>query len=541
MIEASDISVLFSSKKLFDGVNVKFTDGNCYGIIGANGSGKSTFLKILSGELEPSTGSVIKPKGQRLAVLKQDQFAYDDYEVLQTVFMGHNELYGCMEEKEKLYAKDENDFTEEDGIRLGDLEGIFSELGGWEAESEAATLLNGLGIHDELQKKKMAELENSQKVKILLAQSLFGSPDILLLDEPTNNLDIKAINWLENFLLHYEKTVIVVSHDRHFLNKVCTHIADIDFQKIQLYAGNYDFWKESSELALKLKTEANKKNEEKAKELQNFIARFSSNASKAKQATSRKKLLEKITIDDIRPSSRKYPYIVFKPNRDAGQDMLTVEGLSKVIDGKVLFQNLTMKVKPGEKIAFVGHNDQAKTVLFQILMGELKADAGQFKWGSTTSRSFLPKDNNRYFESNKLNLVDWLRQYSKDKNEEFIRGFLGRMLFSGDNALKEVHVLSGGEKMRCMYSKVMLEGPNVLFVDGPTEHLDLESITSVNTALKDFTGNLFMSTHDHSLIQSVCTRMIELTPRDIMDKEMSYDQYLEDKNIQSKLEEMYKS
>ena len=541
MIEANDISVLFSSKKLFDGVNVKFTDGNCYGIIGANGSGKSTFLKVLSGELEPSTGAVIKPKGQRLAVLKQDQFAYDDYGVLQTVFMGYNELYECMAEREKLYAKDENDFSEEDGIRLGDLEGIFSELGGWEAESEAATLLNGLGLYDELHKKKMSELENSQKVKVLLAQSLFGSPDILLLDEPTNNLDIKAINWLENFLLNYEKTIIVVSHDRHFLNKVCTHIADIDFQKVQVYVGNYDFWKESSELALRLRSEANKKNEDKAKELQNFIARFSSNASKAKQATSRKKLLEKITIDDIRPSSRKYPYIAFKSNRDAGQDMLTVEGLSKTIDGRILFQDLTMRVKPGEKIAFVGHNDQSKTVFFQILMGELKADAGRFKWGSTTSRSFLPKDNNRYFEGNKLNLVDWLRQYSENKNEEFIRGFLGRMLFSGDNALKEVQVLSGGEKMRCMYSKIMLEGANVLFVDGPTEHLDLESITSVNTALKDFTGNLFMSTHDHSLIQSVCTRIIEFTPRGLMDKEMSYNQYLEDKNIQSKLEEMYKS
>ncbi|MBD8046346.1 ABC-F family ATP-binding cassette domain-containing protein [Clostridium faecium] len=537
MIQATNVSLRYGGRKLFEDVNIKFTEGNCYGVIGANGAGKSTFLKILSGELEANTGEVSITPGQRLAVLKQDHFAYDEVEVLKTVIMGHQRLIEIMEEKEALYAKE--DFSDEDGIRASELEGEFAELNGWEAESEAATLLNGLGINEDLHYKLMKDLNGSEKVKVLLAQTLFGKPDILLMDEPTNHLDVKSITWLENFLLDFEGTVIVVSHDRHFLNKVCTHMADIDFGKIQLYVGNYDFWYESSQLALQMAKDQNKKKEEKIKELQSFIARFSSNASKAKQATSRKKQLDKLTLEDIRPSSRRYPFVGFKPEREAGNDLLEVKNLSKTIDGVKVLDNVSFMVNKGDKIAFLG-DGIAKTTLFKILMGEIEADSGEFKWGITTSQAYFPQDNSEYFNDCNLNLVDWLRQFSEEKSESFIRGFLGRMLFSGEEALKEASVLSGGEKVRCMLSKMMLSSANVLILNEPTNHLDLESITAVNNGLMNFSGTILFTSHDHQFIQTVANRIIEITPKGVMDRNMNYDEYLENEEIQKMVEEMYK-
>ncbi|HYH01646.1 MAG TPA: ATP-binding cassette domain-containing protein [Bacillota bacterium] len=512
---------------MFENVNIKFTPGNCYGLIGANGSGKSTFLKILSGELDPNQGEVIVTPGERLAVLKQNHFEYDPFSVLQTVIIGHQRLYAIMEEKEKLYAK--ADFSEADGLHLAELEAEFAELNGWDAESDAAKLLNGLGIAEDLHEKKMEELNGNEKVRVLLAQALFGNPDILLLDEPTNHLDVASITWLESFLYNFENTVIVVSHDRHFLNKVCTHIADIDFGKIQVYVGNYDFWYESSQLALRQMKEANKRTEAKIKELQEFIQRFSANASKSKQATSRKKLLENLTLEDIKPSSRRYPFIDFKPDREAGNDLLDVKNLSKAIDGVPVLQNISFTVTKGDKIAFVGTEGLAKTTLFQILMGETTSDSGTFSWGKTTSQAYFPKDNSEFFGGVELTLVDWLRQYSKDQTDTFLRGWLGRMLFSGEEALKKAEVLSGGEKVRCMFARMMLSGANVLVLDEPTNHLDLESITALNDGLERFRGTLLFTSHDHQLVQTVANRIIEITPEGLIDRRMSYDEYLENR------------
>ncbi|WP_291572460.1 ABC-F family ATP-binding cassette domain-containing protein [Clostridium sp. UBA4548] len=537
MISTTGVSLRYGSRKLFEDVNIKFTEGNCYGLIGANGAGKSTFLKILSGEIEPNTGDVSITPGQRLAVLKQDHFQFDEEEVLRTVMMGHARLIEIMDEKEALYAKE--DFSDEDGIKASELEGEFAELNGWEAESEAATLLMGLGITEDLHSKKMKDLNGSEKVKVLLAQALFGHPDILLLDEPTNHLDIKSITWLENFLMDFEGTVIVVSHDRHFLNKVCTHMADVDFSKIQLYVGNYDFWYESSQLALQMAKDQNKKKEEKIKDLQAFIARFSSNASKAKQATSRKKQLDKLTLEDIKPSSRRYPFVGFKPEREAGNDLLTVENLSKTIEGVKILDGVSFRVNKGDKIAFLG-DGIAKTTLFKILMGEMEPDSGSFKWGITTSQAYFPQDNSQYFNDCDMNLVDWLRQFSEEKAESFVRGFLGRMLFSGEEALKQASVLSGGEKVRCMLSKMMLSSANVLILDEPTNHLDLESITAVNNGLISFTGTVLFTSHDHQFIQTIANRIIEVTPNGVMDRTMTYDEYLESNEIQKQVEEMYK-
>ncbi|PEA86479.1 ABC-F family ATP-binding cassette domain-containing protein [Bacillus thuringiensis] len=539
MITVSNVSLRFADRKLFEDVNIKFTPGNCYGLIGANGAGKSTFLKILSGEIEPSTGDIHITPGERLAVLKQNHFEYEEFPVLETVIMGHTQLYKVMQEKNAIYMKE--DFSDEDGMRAAELEGEFAELNGWEAESEAAILLKGLGIGEDLHDKKLSELTGAEKVKVLLAQALFGKPDILLLDEPTNHLDLKAIQWLENFLMNFENTVIVVSHDRHFLNKVCTHMADLDFGKIQLYVGNYDFWYESSQLALKLTQDANKKKEEKVKELQNFIARFSSNASKAKQATSRKKLLDKITLDDIRPSSRRYPFVGFTPEREIGNDLLTVEGLSKTIDGEKVLDNVYFTLNKGDKVAFIGRNDIAMTTLFKILMGEMEPDSGSFKWGVTTSQSYFPRDNSKYFENNDYNLVDWLRQFSpQDESESFLRGFLGRMLFSGEEVKKNVSVLSGGEKVRCMLSKMMLSGANVITLDDPTNHLDLESITALNNGLIAFKGTMLFTSHDHQFIQTIANRIIEVTPNGVIDKEATYDEYLENEELQKQVDAMYK-
>lgn len=525
MISTSRVGLSYGGRKLFEDVNIKFTPGNCYGLIGANGAGKSTFLKILSGEIESNTGDVIITPGERLAVLKQNHFEFDEYEVLKTVIMGHTRLCAIMEEKDTLYAK--ADFSDEDGIKAAELECEFAELNGWEAESEAASLLMGLGIKEELHLKQMKELTGAEKVKVLLAQALFGHPHILLLDEPTNHLDLKSVTWLENFLLDFESTVIVVSHDRHFLNKVCTHIADIDFSKIKVHVGNYDFWYQSSQLALQMARDQNKKTEEKAKDLKEFIQRFSANASKSKQATSRKKQLEKLTIEDIEPSSRKYPFVGFKAEREAGNELLTVENLSKTIDGKLVLDNISFRLNKNDKIAFVGPDELAKTTLFKILMGELEADSGEFKWGVTTSQAYFPKDNAQYFENVELNLVDWLRQYSEEKAESFIRGFLGRMLFSGEEALKEARVLSGGEKVRCMLSKMMLSGANILLLDEPTSHLDLESITALNDGLINFNGTILFVSHDHEFIQTIANRIIEITPNGLIDKEMTFDEYLE--------------
>ncbi|UOQ50136.1 ATP-binding cassette domain-containing protein [Gracilibacillus caseinilyticus] len=538
MLQATNVSLRFGDKKLFEDVNIKFTAGNCYGLIGANGAGKSTFLKILSGELEPQSGHVSLGKDERLAVLKQDHFAYEEYEVLKTVIMGHTRLYEVMQEKDAIYAKGE--FTEEDGMRAAELEGEFAEMNGWEAESDAAILLKGLGISEDLHYKTMAELSGSEKVKVLLAQALFGNPDILLLDEPTNHLDIQAIQWLEEFLINFENTVIVVSHDRHFLNKVCTHIADVDYGKIEMYVGNYDFWYESSQLALQMAKEQNKKKEEKMKELQNFIARFSANASKSKQATSRKKMLDNITLDDIKPSSRRYPYVAFTPGRDIGNDLLRVEGISKTIDGVKVLDNVSFTLKPYDKVAFVGPNEIAKTTLLDILMGEMEPDEGTFSWGVTTSQSYFPKDNSEYFEGNNMTLVEWLRQYSpEDQTETFLRGFLGRMLFSGEQALKKANVLSGGEKVRCMLSKMMLSNANVLVLDEPTNHLDLESITSLNNGLIKFKGSILFTSHDHQFINSIANRLIEITPKGIVDKEISYDEYVADQKLQKEIQALY--
>lgn len=537
MISTNGITLQFGKRALFSDVNIKFTPGNCYGLIGANGAGKSTFLKILSGEIEPSRGEVIITPGSRLAVLKQNHFEYDEFPVLKTVIMGHRRLYEIMEEKDALYAKP--DFSDEDGIKASELEGEFAELNGWSAEAEAGELLIGLGIPTALHDTLMKDLEGNQKVRVLLAQALFGNPDILLLDEPTNHLDYESIKWLENFLMNYENTVIIVSHDRHFLNNVCTHIADLDFGKIQLYVGNYDFWYESSQLALKLMKDANKKKEEKIKELEEFIRRFSSNKSKAKQATSRKKQLDKISLEDIRPSSRRYPYINFKPDREAGKDILRVEGLSKTIEGEKVLNNVSFTVNKGDKIALVGPNELAKTTLMQILMGELEADEGTYTWGVTTSQSYFPKDNSAYFDGVELSLVDWLRQYSKDQDETFVRGFLGRMLFSGEEALKKASVLSGGEKVRCMLSKAMLSGANVLLLDEPTNHLDLESITALNNGLIDFTGTLLFVSHDHQFVQTIANRIIEITPNGLIDRQMEFDEYLENDDIKKLQESMY--
>lgn len=538
MITVNNVSLRYGDRKLFEDVNIKFTPGNCYGLIGANGAGKSTFLKILSGEIEPQTGDVNLSPGERLTVLKQNHFEYEDYEVLKTVIMGHARLYEVMQEKDAIYMKP--DFSDEDGMKAAELEGEFAEMNGWEAESEAAVLLKGLGIEEILHTKKMADLNGGEKVKVLLAQALFGKPDVLLLDEPTNHLDIKAIQWLEEFLINFENTVIVVSHDRYFLNKVCTHIADLDFGKIQVYVGNYDFWYESSQLATKMAQEANKKKEEKIKELQAFIARFSANASKSKQATSRKKLLDKITLDDLQPSSRKYPFVGFTPEREIGNDLLQVKDLTKTIDGEKVLDKISFTLNKDDKVAFVGKNEMAKTTLFKILMGEMEPDSGTYKWGVTTSQAYFPKDNSKYFENCELSLVDWLRQYSpNDQTESFLRGFLGRMLFSGEEALKKANVLSGGEKVRCMLSKMMLSSANVLILDEPTNHLDLESITALNNGLIKFKGSLLFASHDHQFIQTIANRIIEITPNGVMDKQVSYDEYLENEELQNQVAKMY--
>ncbi|MDM5207784.1 ABC-F family ATP-binding cassette domain-containing protein [Cytobacillus kochii] len=540
MLTVTNVGLRYGDRKLFEDVNIKFTPGNCYGLIGANGAGKSTFLKILSGEIESQSGNVSLGPGERLAVLKQDHFEYEEYEVLKVVIMGHARLYEVMQEKDAIYMK--ADFSDEDGMRAAELEGEFAELNGWEAESEAAILLKGLGIPEELHMKKMADLSGGDKVKVLLAQALFGKPDVLLLDEPTNHLDIKAIAWLEEFLINFENTVIVVSHDRHFLNKVCTHIADLDFGKIQIYVGNYDFWYESSQLAQRMAQDANKKKEEKIKELQNFIARFSANASKSKQATSRKKLLDKISLDDIRPSSRRYPYVGFSPDREIGNDLLRVDGLSKTIEGVKVLDNVSFIMNKDDKIALVGTNELAKTTLFKILMGEMDPDEGSFKWGVTTSQAYFPKDNSNFFENSELNLVEWLRQYSpEDESESFLRGFLGRMLFSGEEVLKKASVLSGGEKVRCMLSKMMLSGSNVLLLDEPTNHLDLESITALNNGLIAFKGSMIFASHDHQFIQTIANRIIEITPNGIVDKQVTYDEYLENDELQKQIAKMYQA
>lgn len=536
MISTNGITLRYGKRALFEDVTIKFTPGNCYGLIGANGAGKSTFLKILSGEIDANRGEVNITPGERLTILKQNHNEFDDVEVLKTVVMGHHRLYTIMEEKDALYAKAE--FSEADGIKASELEGEFAELDGWQAEAEAGELLIGLGIHRDLHEKKMKDISAQDKVRVLLAQALFGKPNILLLDEPTNHLDLESIAWLENFLYNFENTVIVVSHDRYFLNKVCTHIADIDFSKIQLYVGNYDFWYESSQLALQLTRDSNKKKEDKAKELQSFIARFSSNASKAKQATSRKKQLEKLTLDDIKPSSRKYPFVNFKPEREAGNQLLTIRNLSKSMNGEKVIDDLNLIISKEDKIAFVGTNEVAKTTLFQILVGEETADEGEFEWGITTSQAYFPKDNSSYFE-NELTLVDWLRQYSKDPDESFIRGFLGRMLFSGEESLKKSSVLSGGEKVRCMLSMMMLQQANVLLLDEPTNHLDLESITALNNGLISFNGTILFVSYDHQFVQTIANRIIEFTPNGIIDKKMTYDEYLESEDVKNMRETMY--
>jgi len=528
MISTSNLSLRFGKRTLFEEVNLKFTPGNCYGIIGANGSGKSTFIKILSGEIEQSSGDVIITPGERLATLQQNQFEYDEYQVIKTVMMGHQKLFSIMEERDSLYAKAE--FSDEDGIRASELEGEFAELYGWEAESEAAELLSGLGISDEHHTKLMKDLSGNEKVKVLLAQALFGNPDILLLDEPTNHLDIISIGWLEDFLEKFKNTVIVISHDRHFLNQVCTHIADIDFGKIQMYTGNYDFWLESSQLAAKQAKDANKKIEAKRAELQEFIFRFSANASKSKQATSRKKQLENLTLEDIKPSSRKMPYIAFKPEREAGNNLLEIKNLTKNYSEEILLNDLTFKVEKGDKIALVGPNDLVKTTLFNILTSKEKADEGSFVWGATTRLAYFPKDNAEFFNVD-LNLIDWLRQYSKEKEETYIRGFLGRMLFSGEETLKKSSVLSGGERVRCLLAKMMLTGANVLLLDEPTNHLDLEAISALNNSLIDFPGTVLFSSHDHQFIHTIATRIIEIIPSGIIDKRMTFDEYLKDAEI----------
>lgn len=524
MICANNVTLRIGKKALFEDVNIKFTPGNCYGLIGANGAGKSTFLKILSGQLEPSKGDVTMSPGERLSVLEQDHFKYDEYNVLDTVIMGNARLYEIMKEKDAIYAKE--DFTEEDGIRASELEGEFAEMNGWEAESDAAMLLNGLGVDTSLHYKQMSELNGNEKVKVLLAKALFGNPDILLLDEPTNHLDLDAIAWLEEFLINFENTVIVVSHDRYFLNKVCTQIADIDYAKIQLYAGNYDFWYESSQLMVKQMKEANKKKEEKIKELQEFIQRFSANASKSKQATSRKRALEKIELDDIRPSSRKYPYIDFRPQREIGNEVLTVENLTKTIDGVKVLDNVSFIINRDDKVAFVGSDELAKTTIFKILVGEIEPDSGSYKWGITTTQAYFPKDNTKDFDCEDT-IVDWLMQFSPEKDVTYVRGFLGRMLFAGDDGVKKVKVLSGGEKVRVMLSKMMIMGANVLIMDEPTNHLDMESITALNNGMIKFPGVALFACRDHQFVQTTANRIMELVNGQLIDKITTYDEYLE--------------
>lgn len=538
MITASNISLSYGTQVLFKDVNIKFTPGNCYGIIGANGAGKSTFLKILAGEVEQDTGEIIITPGERMTMLRQDHFAFQDFTVMETVIMGYDKLYSIMKERDEIYQKE--DFTEEDGIRAADLENEFAEMGGWEAEAEVGQMLDGLGISTDFHDKKMADIEDGLKVRVLLAQALFGSPDILLLDEPTNHLDLESINWLENFLENFENTVIVVSHDRHFLNSVCTHIADIDYAKIQLYVGNYDFWYFSSQLIAKQMKDDKKRREDKISELKDFIQRFSSNASKAKQATSRKKLIDKLTIDDIKPSSRRFPYIAFKPTRDLGNNIVEINGLTKIVDGIKVIDNLNLVVNKEDKIAFVGPNHQAKTLLFEILSGKMEADSGSYTWGVTTSQSYFPKDNANYFIEH-VSITDWLRQYSPDlKDDTYIRSFLGRMLFSGDEALKDCTVLSGGEKVRCVLSKMMLEQANCLIFDEPTSHLDLESITALNNGLIDFTGVVLFNSHDHQFVNTIANRIIEFTPNGIIDRMMPFDEYLVDESVNQLRDELYK-
>ena len=538
MITASDISLSFGTQVLFKNVNIKFTPGNCYGIIGANGAGKSTFLKILSGEIEPDTGEIIITPGQRMAVLRQDHFAFNEYSILDTVIMGYRKLYDIRKEREEIYAKEE--FSEEDGIRAAELEGEFAELGGWEAEADAGVLLDGLGIPVPMHDKLMKDVEDNVKVRVLLAQALFGNPDILLLDEPTNHLDLESIHWLEDFLGTFNNTVIVVSHDRHFLNTVCTHIADIDFGKIQLYVGNYDFWYMSSQLIAKQMKDEKKRREEKIAELKEFILRFSSNVAKARQATSRKKLIDKLTIDDIQPSSRRFPYVAFKPNRECGKNILEIRGLTKTIDGQKVLDNLDLLVNNGDKIAFVGPNHFAKTVLFEIITGNMQADSGDYLWGVTTSQGYFPKNNDSLFLED-MSITDWLGQFIEDADETYLRSFLGRMLFSGDEALKSCKVLSGGEKVRCVLAKLMLEGANCLIFDEPTSHLDLEAIQSLNNGLIDFNGVVLFNSHDHQFVDSIANRIIEFTPKGLIDRYMKFDDYMSDPAIRALRMEMYGS
>ncbi len=523
MISANGVTLRVGKKALFEDVNIKFTEGNCYGLIGANGAGKSTFLKILSGKLEPTNGDIVITPGQRLSFLQQDHFKYDEFSVLDTVIMGNQRLYDIMKEKDAIYMKEE--FTDEDGIKAAELEGEFATLNGWEAESDAENLLNGLGVETEHHYKLVKDLTGPQKVKVLLAQALFGNPDILLLDEPTNHLDLDAIAWLEEFLINFENTVIVVSHDRYFLNKVCTHIADIDYGKIQLYAGNYDFWYESSQLMIKQMKEANRKKEEKIKELQEFIQRFSANASKSKQATSRKRALEKIELDEIKPSSRKYPYIDFRPFREIGNEVLTVEGLTKTIDGVKVLDNISFILNREDKVALVGPNELAKTTLFKILAGEMEPDSGSYKWGLTTTQAYFPKDNSHEFAGDDI-IVDWLTQYSPEKDVTYVRGFLGRMLFAGEDGVKKVKVLSGGERVRCMLSKMMISGANVLMFDEPTDHLDMESITALNNGMKKFPGVMIFSSRDHQVVETTANRIMEIINGQLVDKITTYDEYL---------------
>jgi ATPase subunit of ABC transporter with duplicated ATPase domains len=536
MIQVSNVTLNFGKRVLFKNVNIQFTPGNCYGLIGANGSGKSTFLKVLSGEIEPTEGQISIGKSQRLAMLRQDQFAFDEFSVLETVIMGHRKLHDILKERSDLYSKP--DFSDEDGHRAAELEELVGNMNGYEAEADAAKLLAGLGIEDDQHGVTMKELEGAQKVRVLLAQALFGNPDILLLDEPTNQLDLESVSWLENFLYNFENTVIVVSHDRHFINKVCTHIADIDYAQIRVYSGNYDFWAQASQLAMQQLKEENRRKEEQAKELQSFIARFSANASKSKQATSRKKLLEKITFEDIPQSSRRFPYIAFKPNRDVGQQVLEVENLSVTIDDAPVLKDFSLRVEPGDKVAFFGANALAKTAFFQAVMDEIKPESGRFKWGETISVSYFPKENSKYFEG-KERLTDWLRQYSREKDESAIRGFLGRMLFSGDEALKTVNVLSGGEKVRCMLSKMMQSGANCLVLDEPTNHLDLESITALNNGLIAFPGVLLFSSHDHQFIDSIANRIVEIAPFGVIDERMTFDEYIESPEIRAQRDKLY--
>jgi len=538
MLKTHDVSLRFGKRILFEDVTTRFSPGNCYGVIGANGAGKSTLLKVLSGEIDPSSGNISVAPGKRIAVLKQNQYEFDEFAVRETVLMGHKRLFKIMSEKDAIYAK--SDFSNEDGMKVSDLEDEFAELNGWEAESEVSTLLSGLGIADELHEKKMAELSGNEKVKVLLAQALFGNPDIMLLDEPTNHLDIQSINWLEEFLTKFKNTVIVVSHDRHFLNNVCTHMADIDYGKVTVFTGNYDFWLESSQLALQQTKDKNKKTEAKRKELETFVARFSANASKSKQATSRKKTLEKMVIEKIKPSSRKLPFIRFTPERPIGNNVLTIKNLSKKVDGEVALNDITLTINNDDKIAFVGAHDLAKTALFEILMGEDKADSGDYTWGATAIRSFLPKDNAEFFKDD-VTLIDWLRQYSKEKENNFIRGFLGRMLFTGEESLKKANILSGGEKVRIMQSRMMLSGANVLLLDEPTNHLDLEAITSLNNGLIEFKGVVMFVSHDHQFLQTIANRIIEITPHGVIDKKMAFDEYLESPVVNKLREDMYEN